>query len=264
MKKKITTIQLNDNETFAEMLGTHCAVQNLGDETIYASTIPNISAGADDVIAIRSGCSATILHYGIVYLKGIGTVQLMCMGSDTNPFDSVSEGDGSGADETARAEIEEHSSNAEIHVTDDEKALWNGKAELDDIPTALPANGGNAETVGGYSIRSDVIGIADNWVTVFASDGTQSLVAIKPQDMVVGNAEKVNGKIIRSVEDGQPDTNWFAVYDVNGNITGLSPNRAVVATAHNAETFQNHSITDFVLKSEYDLLLLRVEALESK
>ncbi len=42
-----------------------------------------------------------------------------------------------------------HIENVEIHVTAEEKAAWNGKAELSDIPSTLPANGGNADTVDG-------------------------------------------------------------------------------------------------------------------
>ena len=56
---------------------------------------------------------------------------------------------GSGVDEEARAAIEAHAGNTEIHVTSAEKAAWNGKAELTDIPSKLPADGGNADTVGG-------------------------------------------------------------------------------------------------------------------
>ena len=51
-------------------------------------------------------------------------------------------------DEVARTAINAHSGNADIHVTAEEKASWNGKAELSDIPTTLPANGGNADTLG--------------------------------------------------------------------------------------------------------------------
>ena len=54
---------------------------------------------------------------------------------------------GSGVDEVARAAIEAHAGNAEIHVTSAEKAAWDGKADLTDIPTTLPADGGNADTV---------------------------------------------------------------------------------------------------------------------
>lgn len=53
----------------------------------------------------------------------------------------------SGVDEVARAAIEAHAGNTEIHVTADDKAAWNGKAEISDIPSTLPADGGNADTV---------------------------------------------------------------------------------------------------------------------
>lgn len=46
----------------------------------------------------------------------------------------------------------EHMGDDGIHVTAEEKTAWNGKADLSDIPAipaSLPANGGNADTVGG-------------------------------------------------------------------------------------------------------------------
>ena len=52
-------------------------------------------------------------------------------------------------DQTARDDISKHASDSEIHVTTVEKTSWNGKAELTDIPTTLPANGGNADTLDG-------------------------------------------------------------------------------------------------------------------
>ena len=48
-------------------------------------------------------------------------------------------------DEVARTAINTHAGNDEIHVTAEEKAAWNAKAEMSDIPTTLPANGGNAD-----------------------------------------------------------------------------------------------------------------------
>lgn len=59
-------------------------------------------------------------------------------------------GGGSGTvDQTARDDIAIHVQNNNIHVTAAEKAMWDGKAELTDIPTKLPANGGDADTVDG-------------------------------------------------------------------------------------------------------------------
>ena len=46
-----------------------------------------------------------------------------------------------------------HVSDRGIHVTAAEKATWSAKAELSDIPAALPANGGNADTVNGKTVQ---------------------------------------------------------------------------------------------------------------
>lgn len=46
------------------------------------------------------------------------------------------------------SEFNAHAGNAEIHVTAEEKTSWNNKAELSDIPSSLPAAGGNAATLG--------------------------------------------------------------------------------------------------------------------
>ena len=54
------------------------------------------------------------------------------------------------------SDLSEHTNNADIHVTAEEKASWNGKAELSDIPTSLPANGGNATTVNGKKINWNI------------------------------------------------------------------------------------------------------------
>lgn len=48
-----------------------------------------------------------------------------------------------------KAKLAVHADDSNIHVTAEEKASWNGKAELSDIPTSLPANGGNADTLDG-------------------------------------------------------------------------------------------------------------------
>ena len=61
------------------------------------------------------------------------------------------------------SDLSEHTDNAEIHVTAEEKASWNNKAELTDIPSSLPADGGNADTIDGkhasdLAYLTDIIG----------------------------------------------------------------------------------------------------------
>ena len=48
--------------------------------------------------------------------------------------------------------FDSHANDTTIHVTAEEKASWNGKAEISDIPTTLPADGGNSDTVGNKGI----------------------------------------------------------------------------------------------------------------
>lgn len=45
-----------------------------------------------------------------------------------------------------KAKLAVHVDDSNIHVTAEEKAAWDGKAELSDIPDKLPADGGNAAT----------------------------------------------------------------------------------------------------------------------
>jgi len=42
------------------------------------------------------------------------------------------------------------------YVSDAEKNTWNSKADIEDFPTSLPANGGNADTVNGLTVQTAV------------------------------------------------------------------------------------------------------------
>lgn len=55
-----------------------------------------------------------------------------------------------------KAKLAAHADDSDIHVTTTEKATWNNKAELTDIPTMLPANGGNSNTVNGNDIEMSI------------------------------------------------------------------------------------------------------------
>lgn len=164
----IRTIALNGAETKVEIAGQNCAVRNDGTGTVYASRRTGIIAGADGVLAVPAGQSAVLRDTcGTLYLLGTGSVQLVGADYDSIPFKTVSASGGSGADEVARAAISAHAGNAEVHVTTDEKSAWNAKAELSDIPTSLPADGGNAATVNGHTVNSDVPANAKYTDTVY-------------------------------------------------------------------------------------------------
>lgn len=133
--------------------GAHAHIRNDGTEVIYAAKTAGITAGADGVASIPAGQSDTIRGIsGAVYLLGTGSALIQSDDYVVSPFKTSAASGGSGADEVARAAINTHAGNAEIHVTAAEKTAWNGKAERTDIPTTLPANGGNANTVGNRSV----------------------------------------------------------------------------------------------------------------
>ena len=123
------TIVLTGEEIRADYSGgTNAWLRNDGTATVYASTAPGVTAGADGVVSIPAGQAVRIDGAcRTVYLLGTGgSVQLVGSDYTACPFKtSTSAGGESGVDEVARAAIEAHAGNADIHVTATEKAAWN-------------------------------------------------------------------------------------------------------------------------------------------
>ena len=114
------TITLTGAEIRADYSGgTNAWLRNDGTATVYASTAPGVTANADGVVSIPAGQAAAIYGAcGAVYLLGTGSVQLVGSDYTACPFKtSTSAGGESGVDEVARAAIEAHAGNADIHVT---------------------------------------------------------------------------------------------------------------------------------------------------
>ena len=149
------TIVLTGEEIRADYSGgTNAWLRNDGTATVYASTAPGVTAGADGVVSIPAGQAAAIYGAcGAVYLLGTGSVQLVGSDYTACPFKTSAQG-GSGADSVARAAIEAHAADADIHVTADEKAYWNtlsGKNDLDN-PDFRVNQRGQAEYTSGYTV----------------------------------------------------------------------------------------------------------------
>ncbi len=149
------TIALSGAEIRADYSGgTNAWLRNDGTTTVYASTAPGVTAGADGVVSIPAGQAAAIYGAcGTVYLLGTGSVQLVGSDYTACPFKTSAQG-GSGADSVARAAIEAHAADVDIHVTADEKAYWNtlsGKNELDN-PDFRVNQRGLSEYSTGYTV----------------------------------------------------------------------------------------------------------------
>lgn len=147
------TIVLTGEEIRADYSGgTNAWLRNDGTTTVYASAAPGVTAGADGVVSIPAGQAAAIYGAcGAVYLLGTtGSVQLVGSDYTACPFKTAALG-GSGADDVARAAIEAHAADADIHVTADEKAYWNtlsGKNELDNPDFRVNQRGQNEYSTG--------------------------------------------------------------------------------------------------------------------
>lgn len=151
------TIALSGAEIRADYSGgTNAWLRNDGTATVYASTTPGITAGADGTASIPAGQAMRIDGTcGTVYLLGTGSVQLVGSDYTACPFKTSARG-GSGADSVARAAIEAHAADADIHVTATEKAAWNAvnysNPNLLINPDFRINQRGQAEYTSGYTV----------------------------------------------------------------------------------------------------------------
>lgn len=265
------------------LTGCNAAIRNDSAEILYASKKPGITAGADDVLAIPAAGSAML--YGIsgaVYLSGTGAATVVSSDYNENPFKYSAQSGGSGADDVARAAISSHSGNAEIHVSADEKAAWTGKAEFSDIPSSLPANGGNSDTVDGLHDRNllrytDLNGIETSVNSIVESgifrnrswtdhpaDCADSQGILVVLNYSSGNAVNVSGTIgtstlwLRQIFMSPHDNIIWSRSVVNKAVSDW----VKFSDGGNAATLEDHSAAEFVLKTDYDALEARVAALE--
>ena len=151
------TIALTGAEIRADYSGgTNAWLRNDGTTTVYASAAPGVTAGADGVVSIPAGQAAAIYGAcGGVYLLGTGSVQLVGSDYTACPFKTAALG-GSGADSVARAAIEAHAADTDIHVTATEKAAWNAvnysNPNLLINPDFRINQRGQAEFTSGYTV----------------------------------------------------------------------------------------------------------------
>ena len=112
--------------------------QNLGTTTVHVSGNADIVAGSDGVAELAAGDSVCIEALGgKVYVLGAGKVQIHNTGDKFCPFKIAPAQSGGGT--------------VDGYTKSESDARYAQKAE---IPTELPANGGNADTVGGVGIAN--------------------------------------------------------------------------------------------------------------
>ena len=130
-------------------------LKNMSDADMFAGLSADISEGADGVMVIPAGECGRIQTDGFnsIYLVGTGNALVVAQNYADCPFKVGGKG-GESPDLSAYA-------------------------KKTDIPTELPANGGNADTVNGHSVNADVPANAVFTDTTYAaatadSDGLMS------------------------------------------------------------------------------------------
>ena len=132
--KTITTIDGVNEVDFGSSASRFYWFQNLGTTTVHVSGNADIVAGADGVAELAAGDSVCIESLGgKVYVLGAGKVQIHNTGDKFCPFKNAPAQSGGGTTVDSYSKTE---SDARY-------------AQKTDIPTTLPANGGNADTVDG-------------------------------------------------------------------------------------------------------------------
>ncbi len=250
----IKTVNLTGTEISVGISGCNCAVRNDGTEIAYVSVQPDVIAGADGVLSVPAGGSAVLLgHNGTVYLLGTGSMQLI--GSDycENPFKSVStNSSGSGADEVARAAISAHSGNTELHVSVEEKAQWNAKADSSDCYINF-SHGSAATDALGYLQHG--VHKCTNWLNL--PEGIphqQGLVIALNYSSSVADIGFTKRIYISPNQDG--------IIWQNNSRSGVWSGWTKLSDGGNADTLDGCHAADFVLLTEYTALAERVAVLE--
>ena len=127
--------------------------QNIGTTTVHVSGNADIVAGGDGVAELAAGDSVCIETLsGKVYVLGAGKVQIHNTGDKFCPFKNAPAAGGGGGNSYTKSE-----SDAKY-------------AQKTDIPSSLPANGGNADTadaINGLTILNSeniVLGTVDGYI----------------------------------------------------------------------------------------------------
>ncbi|MDD7278286.1 MAG: hypothetical protein PUH30_01950 [Oscillospiraceae bacterium] len=135
--KTITSTEGVNEVDFGSSASRFYWFRNVGTTTVHVSGNADIVAGADGVAELAAGDSVCIETLGgKVYVLGAGKVQIHNTGDKFCPFKNAPAAGGGGGNSYTKSE-----SDAKY-------------AQKTDIPSSLPANGGNADTVGGVGITN--------------------------------------------------------------------------------------------------------------
>ena len=132
-------------------------VKNMSEGNIFAGLSADISEGADGVMTIPAGEAGCVQTDGSreLWLLGAGNVLVVAQNYAECPFKAGAKGGDSPA---PTIEVDGFLSETSANPVQNRviTSALNNKADRSDIPSELPANGGNADTVNGHTVDADV------------------------------------------------------------------------------------------------------------
>ena len=136
--KTITTIDGVNEVDFGSNASRFYWFRNIGTTAVHVSGKADIVAGGDGVAELAAGDSVCIETLGgKVYVLGAGKVQIHNTGDKFCPFKNAPAQSGGGT--------------IDAYTKTESDAKY---AQKTDIPSSLPANGGNADTLNGMSAET--------------------------------------------------------------------------------------------------------------
>ena len=200
--KTITTTNGVNEVDFGSGASRFYWFQNLGTTTVHVSGKADIVAGGDGVAELAAGDSVCIETLGgKVYVLGAGKVEIYNTGDKFCPFKNAPAQSGGEA--------------VDAYTKTESDAKY---AQKTDIPSSLPANGGNADTVDGYHVDNLIHAsesIPPEYITEFLriNDDTKSIERWSTSNLRVAFANNAAKAENADTVDGLHANNFTQILD---------------------------------------------------
>lgn len=142
---------LDGKEKKIGVLGIYASIKNNSDAVMYGSAMSGIDPAGENVTPIQPGESVVIPSNNdrAVFLLGTGDAAVLSGNKEFNFFKPAPKGGGGSGDGITQQQLNDTLKTYATNTSVDTKL--EEYASKDEIPTSLPADGGNADTVGGKS-----------------------------------------------------------------------------------------------------------------
>ena len=192
--------------------GRYASVKNNGAETIYASSAPDLELNAAEVVPIQPGESVIVRDCRKkLYVRGSGEIAVVSGNEPVNFFNPAPKGESGGGDTVTQQQLNDTLKSYATNTSVDTKL--EGYAEKDEIPATLPADGGNADTVGGksvYELEQDNPNLLYNGNFRLNNSGKTSLSKLVETDYIAAKIAEGSATVEEYSEEIRKRREWRA------------------------------------------------------